>query len=248
MSRRKILIGVSIAGHAALFAGVAIHGIWDLEQVEYEFRSRTALSVMTPPAPPQGGSYEPRPLDVKRKEAPKVVVKEPRQPRKLKDELRITMDHGSSDDGLGAGKAPGDGPGDGPGGGGLCQERAGLCGTGAGLPALPDVPPPPPVRTHDIRPEILKGLRIRGETAIHPPKDVYDQMADSKTYEATASIKLCLTAEGTVSSVKLTTSTGYPAYDRAFVAAAWHWVYRPYTVNGTPVPACGMVTFQYAMR
>src|SRR5262249_26285583 len=153
-------------------------------------------------------------------------------PRKLKDELRITVDHGTSEPGAGAGpgKGPG-GPGDGPQTPDPCREPGGLCGTVPAL-TLPDIPPPPPVKVHDVRPDILKGLRIRGQTAIPPPRDVFDQMARTRTYEAAATIKLCLTAEGTVSSVKVTTSTGYPDYDRAFVAAAWSWLYRPYTVNG----------------
>lgn len=61
-----------------------------------------------------------------------------------------------------------------------------------------------------------------------------------------ALIKVCLAINGTVSSVTVVKSTRYAAYDAAVVAAARQWVYRPYTVNGTPTPACGFVTIQYA--
>jgi hypothetical protein len=247
MSHRKTLIGVSIAGHAALFAGVFIHGVWDLEQLEYEFRSRSALAVMTPPTP-QGGSYTPQEPQVKPKAPPKVVVKEPRQPRKIKEEFRIVTERGSSEPGTGVGKGQGQGPGDGPVIGDPCKEPGGLCAAVSALPTLPEVPVAPPVTVHDVTPQILKGLRISGQTAIYPPRDVHDEMYRAGKLETSASMKVCLTTEGTVSSVTLTASSGYAAYDAAFAAAAWRWIYKPYTVNGTPVPACGMVTFQYAMK
>jgi TonB family protein len=51
-----------------------------------------------------------------------------------------------------------------------------------------------------------------------------------------------------VASISLKRSTRYAAYDEAILAAARRWIYRPYTVNGTPAPACGMVTFVYEMK
>lgn len=249
MSRRKILIGASIAGHAVLLAGVFVFNSWDLERLDHDSRSRISLAVMAPPAADSGSFSLPRP-EVTRKEPPKVVVKELTQPKKLEDELKISYDRGApagTDPGPGGGGGPGDGieGGDGEG----CKEVDGRpCGLGPSLtlPELPKAPPAPEVR--NVTPEILKGLRIRGETQIHPSNEVRTEIFRSGTHETSASIKLCLAADGTVSSVDLKKSTGYPAYDAALVGASRGWIYRPYTVNGTPVPVCGMVTFQYAMK
>lgn len=251
MSRRKILIGASIAGHAALFAGVFVYTAWDLDQLDYEARSRSPLAVMVPPSA-EGWSYTPPKVDLEPARPPRVVVNETRQPRRPDLDLQITYEPGPSEPGEGLGAGPGEGPGDGPEGGEPCQEAGGQrCGT---LPApppppLPELPKPPPApKVANVTPEILRGLRLRGETAIHPPRDVYDEMSRTRSYRTSASIKLCLTGRGTVSSITLMKSTSYPAYDEALVAAARRWIYRPYAVNGTPVPACGIVTFQYAMK
>jgi hypothetical protein len=249
MSRRKLLIGVSIAGHVALFTGVFVHGVWNLDQLEYESRFRTPIAVMTPP--PAGGAAPSLPkVDMQRKVTPKVKVKEPRQPRaRLRDELTITTEAPGAGTGTGSpGSGTGTGTGDGPETGEPCDEARGPCGTAPVALTLPDLPAPPPAPVRDVTPEILRGLRIRGETAIHPPREVYDEMHASGSFRTSASIKLCLTEHGAVASVALIRSTKYPAYDRRLVEAARGWVYRPYTVNGSAVPACGIVTFQYAMK
>jgi TonB family protein len=179
-----------------------------------------------------------------------VVVKELTQPKKLEDELKISYDNGAragTDPGPGGGGGPGDGieGGDGEG----CKEADGRpCGLGPSL-TLPELPkPPPPPRTEEVAAEILRALRLRGETQIHPPRDVYDQIYRSGNLQTSAEVKVCLTTVGTVSSVTLRRSSGYPAYDEALVGAVRGWLYRPYTVNGAAVPACGAVKFQYAMK
>ena len=118
------------------------------------------------------------------------------------------------------------------------------------LPAPPEPPKPPPAPPKQavVQPQILKGLRTRGETAIHPPRDVYQQMARDRDYKTSGILKVCITATGAISSVSVLKSTGYAAYDAALVDGARGWSYRPYTADGVPVPVCSSVTFQYQMR
>jgi hypothetical protein len=203
------------------------------------------LAVITPPTP-EGGSFSLPKQELPRKVPPKVAVKETRQPRPLKQELEITIDKGGSETGTGQGK--GKGPGDGPEGGDPCREP-GSCEPVA-PPPLPEPPkpPPPPPEIHNVTPQILKGLRLSGVTAIHPPREVFEQMHRNGDLRTSASIKLCLAIDGTVSSIALKQSTKYGAYDEVIVAAVRGWIYKPYTVNGRPVPACGMVTFLYQMK
>jgi hypothetical protein len=249
MPRRKLLIGVSIAGHVALFTGVFVHGIWNLDQLEYESRFRSPIAVMTPP-PAGGGAPSLPKVDMQRKEPPKVKVNEPRQPRtRLRDDLTITTEAPGSETGTGGpGNGTGTGIGDGPETGAPCDEAHGPCGTLPVTLTLPDLPAPPPPKVHAVTPQILKGLRIRGETAIHPPRDVFQEMHRGGDLKTSASIKVCLAVDGAVASVGLVKSTRYTAYDEAILAAARRWIYRPYTMNGAAVPACGMVTFVYEMR
>ncbi|HWU88624.1 MAG TPA: TonB family protein [Kofleriaceae bacterium] len=248
MARRKFLVGISIFGHAALLAGVVLHGAWGLDRLDYEHRSRLTLGAMAPPAA-EGGTINLPKVDMKPKEAPKVVVKEPRQPRKIDDRKPPTTQ--SLEPGTGQTTGPGrDGPGDTD---GPCRPEDGDCATAPPavppppeLPKTPEVPPPPkPVL---VAPQILKGLRTSGETAIHPPRDVYNQMARDGEYKTGAVLKVCITTTGAISSVAVAKSTGYPAYDEALVGAARRWAYRPYTVDGRPVPVCSAVTFLYQMK
>ena len=243
MSRRKILIGASIAGHAALFAGVFVSSVWTVDQVDHRSRSRASLAVIAPPLP-ENGSFSLPKQELQRKAPPKVAVKETRQPRK--PELEITIDKGGSETGTGEGK--GKGPGDGPEAGDPCREP-GSCEPVAVPPPLPELPkPPPPPPIHNVTPQILKGLRLSGVTVIHPPREVFDQMYRGGDLQTSAAIKLCLSIDGSVSSIDLKKSTKYGAYDDVIVAAVRGWRYKPYTVNGRPVPACGMVTFVYQMK
>ena len=40
-------------------------------------------------------------------------------------------------------------------------------------------------------------------------------------------------------------STGYPGYDQTLQNAILAWQFRPYEVDGKPVPVCTAVTFVY---
>jgi protein TonB len=192
-------------------------------------------------------------VELERKKPQKVPARERTQPPRLRDQLEVTIEPNPSEPGTGTGtgEGPGQGPGDGDGppAADPCEEPSAACGTKPlPVPPLPDPPRPPPVKVHAVTPRILRALRTSGKTAIHPPRDVFQQMHRAGDLKTSASILVCLAADGAVSSVTLTRSTRYPAYDEAITGAARRWRYKPYTVNGTPVPACGMVTFVYEMK
>jgi hypothetical protein len=50
--------------------------------------------------------------------------------------------------------------------------------------------------------------------------------------------KICVADSGQVHSVRVMKSTGVPAIDYDWVAAMKRWPYRPYSLNGRPVPFC----------
>ena len=60
------------------------------------------------------------------------------------------------------------------------------------------------------------------------------------------SFKLCLTVGGEIQQVTMLKSTGFPAYDSKIqTKIRGEWRYKPYNVNGKPVPVCTAVTFIY---
>lgn len=246
MARRKTLIGISILGHAALFTGVLVHSAWDVEKLDYKSRSSITLAALPPPAS-EGASMDlPRPKEMARKMKP---VKETVQPRKRPDDLKIVIEQPDHGGGQTAGPGTDGPPGvtDGP-----CKPEDGNCST-APLPPVPPAPPalppaPEPPKPTLVAPQILKGLRISGDVAIHPPRDVYNQMFRDKELKTSGILKVCITKTGAIASVAVAKSTGYPAYDDALVDAARRWVYKPYSVGGTPMPACSTVTFMYQMQ
>src|SRR5438874_1475224 len=74
--------------------------------------------------------------------------------------------------------------------------------------------------------------------------------AIERTHDFTAaSFKLCLDDTGAVVTVRGLKSTGYPAYDdKLRMTILDTWKYKPYLVNGQPVPVCTAVTFIYTQE
>jgi TonB family protein len=105
---------------------------------------------------------------------------------------------------------------------------------------------PPPIAT--VAASVLAGLRISGETQVHPDDITQHQMIHDGVGRVAGVVKLCIAVDGSVGSTRLLVSTKYAAYDAALVAAVAGWRYQPYRVNGTPVPACSTVRFVYTMQ
>lgn len=57
--------------------------------------------------------------------------------------------------------------------------------------------------------------------------------------------KLCISTRGTVVSITMLKSTGFPGYDRTIELRMHDWRYRPFLNNGVAVPGCTSVTVIY---
>jgi TonB family protein len=90
--------------------------------------------------------------------------------------------------------------------------------------------------------------RISGTTQLAPPADTRNRMILDGVTSARALVKLCIATTGSVTQAELVVATGYAAYDQMLLDSVRDWRYRPYTRNGTPAPACSVVTFIYAVR
>jgi TonB family protein len=261
MSRRW-LVAVSVTAHLCILTGVFVSGIWRLERLDAG-PPRFALAVQPPPPPPApaGGSTARKPPDITPRLHPH-VVRETRQPTRVDTPV---PDPGSETPDPGPGSGSGD-----PTAIGTCTENCGdappadpVCGNGSveageqcddGNTADGDgcsstcriEVRPPPIAT--VPPSVLAGLRISGQTQVHPDEVTQNQMFRDGAAHVQAVVKLCVSADGSVGSTRLLVSTKYAAYDAALVAAVAGWRYQPYRVNGTAVPACSTVRFVYTIQ
>jgi protein TonB len=58
-------------------------------------------------------------------------------------------------------------------------------------------------------------------------------------------IKLCINASGAPTSVDLVKGSGFADADQNVISHVRDWRFKPYTVNGQPVPVCTAIMFRY---
>jgi TonB family protein len=260
------LVVASGVAHLAVAGGLFVAGVWRLERLDAPRVDTRPITVMTQPPAPSGGSVAPVPPKILRKVPPKkppVVV----QPEVAKHHDDPPPDKDKDDE---------DGPGSGPGkptdiGGCLdncgeskaatpvcgdssldageqCDDGNKISGDGCSSTCHTEARPVPPAQPTKLPPTVLQGLRISGETQIRPSIATQNMMMRARDTSAVGVILLCIATDGRVASATLQHSTTYDEYDQALLSTTRTWRYRPYRVNGTVVPACGTVTFNYTMR
>lgn len=258
MSRRW-LIAVSTVAHVAVGVGLFATGVWQIDQLD---RPRLSIALGQPPAPPPppagGPVSQVKNVDVT-KPPPRVVPHVTVQPH---DTSRDKPTDPGPD--LPPGPLGPDGP-DSP-----CLENCGpdtaaaapVCGNNSlevgeqcddgntisndGCSSTcrtePKLKPPTAV----ISSNVMTGLRISGDTQIHPSSSTQSQISRDGGTKLVGSVKLCIATDGSIASASTHTPTGYDDYDQALVSAVRGWRYRPYAVNGVAVKACSLVTFVYS--
>ena len=107
---------------------------------------------------------------------------------------------------------------------------------------------PDAIPGRNITPRDLDALRIKGEKNVMPDPFVGRSMEKLGETRVVAAIKLCVDATGKVARVVLLKSSGYPAYDQKIVTETKAWEYKPYVVDGKPVPVCTALTFVYSLK
>lgn len=262
MSRRW-LIAVSFVAHAAVATGLFISGVWRVERLHADPRVLHDLHTpMAPPAPAGGpvaavtAPVAPKPVLQK----PPVIVQPPVTPPKPGDTAPSTGRSDTTGPGTGSGaqnstgvclenciEAPPTDPVCGNGareGAEQCDDGNSLNGDGCSASCRIE---PKPQKASVIGQNVLQGLRTSGDTAIHPSSATQAMMLRDGTTDVSAGLKVCIATDGRT-SVSIAASTKYADYDAKLLAAARDWQYRPYTLNGVPVPACSMVTFHYRIR
>jgi protein TonB len=227
------LLSAMLLFHVVLFLTMWVKTIWDIEQLERP-KSTVDLAIAPPPPPPPPppkGGVKPQDVQITPK---KVRVRDIVQPVKIeKQEVAPPIEAGDPngvEGGVEGGVAGGD-----------------LNGVVAAPPPPP--PPPPPAPPQNVAPQALDALRIGGEKNIVPDDVTKTEISRSGKDKLIGSYKLCITTDGSISSVVQLKSTGFPSYDNKITSTIrGEWRYRPFTVNGKPTPVCTAVTFIYSQK
>ena len=226
------VLGGAVIFHIVLFVSMWVKTIWDIEQLD---RPKTTIDLAVappppPPPPPPPGGAKPHDVQITPK---KIKVRDIVQPVKIekqeqKQETETVGVEGGEEGGVEGGVVGGD-----------------INGV-MGAPPPPPPPPPPPAPPQNVPPTMLEGSRIAGEKQISPDDVTKTEIQRSGKDRVIGSFKLCLTVAGDINAVNMLKSTGFPAYDNKILSTIrGTWRYKPYNVNGKPVPVCTAVTFIY---
>jgi len=258
---RRWLIALSLVAHLAAAAGLFVSGIWQLERLH---AAPLAFKLHTLDLPAPAGKLVARSQEPVK---PKVTVLPPNVLVQPVVKPRVKQSGGPEipPSEIGTGNGPesriddtcvsdcGPGPAAAPVCGNSAREAGEDCddgnqldGDGCSSTCRSEPKKPQPVSL--IAPNVLQGLRIAGDTAVHPSTSTQTLMMRDGADKVVGTIKICIATDGSIASASLQRSTRYPDYDAKLVTAARDWRYRPYTLNGAPVPVCSMVTFIYRTR
>lgn len=238
---RRTIILASVVLHAGLVFVFFVAGFWHLERVEAARRT-VAIGVPLPPPPaPSGGASPTKAPTITPKKMVHVTTQPQAHPVETTPVETVATTPGI---GEGSGEGSGDGSGDST-DTGTCTEN---CGPGDGSGSAAPVVETKKVTQTMVPPTVLRGMRIAGETQIHPSDVVKTAMLHEGHARSTSVFKTCVGAGGEVTSVSMLKSSGYAEYDGELVAALRGWRYKPYQIGGEAVPVCGIVTFIYEIK
>ena len=212
---RRVTYTFSLSLHAALLMVGAVYSFWDVEELSPPSVSVTFLAGAPPPPPP--------PPPPKRKKTETKIVKPTEivqpKPNQMVQPKEKPPEPEEEDDGVEGGVEGGVA-------GGTVGGVVGSTGQG-------------PVM---LAPNIGSGQNL---TDMHDPR--YTPSLPPQLNRAGMSLwglfKICVSAQGAVTSVNVMKPAD-PLVDNDWMAKMKLWKYKPYSVNGRPVPFCTPVRVQ----
>jgi hypothetical protein len=114
------------------------------------------------------------------------------------------------------------------------------------LPSAAPVPPAPP---QTVAPTALDANRVSGEKDIVPDDITQAEIGRAGVATLVGSYKVCITTDGSITTVTPLKATGFPAYDTKIQnTIRSKWRYRPFMVNGKATAVCTAVRFIYSQK
>ena len=238
---RRWLVLISAALHLALVFGLFVAGFWKLEQLDRPRVSVALAQPLPPPPAPAGGAAPTKAPTFTHKPITKALTQRYEKPVETKP-VETTTTGGGEGSATGSGHGSGD-----PTSTSTCTENCGPAdGSGSAAPEKKD--DLTSKKKIDVDPHVIRGMRISGETQVHPPEVEQTAMLRDGKDRVMAVFQTCINELGGVASVKMMKSTGYAGYDRALSEALVGWQYKPYKIGDRAVTVCGIVTFVYQIK
>lgn len=230
------MIAGSTVAHIGLISSLALASFWNIEKVQGKSAPVTFVATAAPPPPPAAAAPPPAPAAVM-KPKPVVVKHETVQPSKPHpiDEPIVASPStsGAGTDPSGTGTDSNGGPGGDPNG----------TPGGEGPPA-----PVVEVKPQNVAESVIAAALISGTRQIPLPLATKQAVVAQGRRQLTAAVKLCLDTHGVPARIDLVVSTGFPEADQRLRSEIAAWRYRPYVVNGIPIPVCTAIAFQYQIN
>jgi protein TonB len=237
---RRVTLTVSVALHVAALAAALVHSVWQVEEMPMPSLQVSLTAAVPPPPPPpppaaRKASAESRPKTRPVEPKPQELVVPKDTPKDQPKPEAATDADSASDDGEANGQV----------GGQVGGVTGGVVG---GVLGAPPPPPPPPKPTG---PKIVSARIGRGQLLIDPNAERYRvklPLALARTGETyTAMLRLCVSAEGRVTSVQVLKGAG-AALDGQFPSVMGRWRYRPLIADGVATPFCYVLRYEVSGR
>jgi protein TonB len=229
---------VSVALHVVALTTALVHSVWQVEEMPMPSLQVTLTAAVPPPPPPpppaaRKASSESRPKSRPVEPKPQELVVPKETPKDVpKPEAQAES---SSDTGEANGQV----------GGQVGGVQGGVVG---GVLGAPPPPPPPPKPTG---PKLVSASVGRGQLLIDPNAERYRvklPLALARSGDTyTAMLRLCVSAEGSVTSVQVLKGAG-AALDGQFPSVMGRWRYRPLIVDGAATPFCYLLRYEVSGR
>jgi len=237
---RRLTVALSIAFHGALLAAGVAYSFWHIDELappSVKVTFLTAAPPPPPPPPPAGGGGAHKKIAVKTKipvqpRTPTEIV----QPHEAIKEAPKETPKSDKEDGPGEkGGVKGGSIGGTLGGtiGGTIGGKPGgaIGGTIGGTGVTP-------MASKFLAPNIGAGQKQAGDDPPFPPS----LRRAGVIYRVLA--KICVTTTGAVDKVSILKGAD-PSLDDGVLRIVKGWRYRPYTANGTPIPFCYPMNFEF---
>jgi protein TonB len=121
----------------------------------------------------------------------------------------------------------------------------------ASTPTMTSVAPPP--RPAVVAPKILPAselekLRVGGDPQPSLPAGAKMIMHRDNVKKISLAVKVCVGEDGVPNSVKLVRSSDYGDANEKVLSDIRKWRFRPYLLNGSPVPVCTAALLSYQLQ
>jgi len=207
---RRITYSMSIGLHAVLLTIGVVHSFWHVDELSPPVVKVTFLGAVTPPPPPPPPAKK-KSTPTKVKKPVDIVQPKPNQIIQPKTEPE-----------------PEDEPDDGVEGGVEGGVAGGVLGGVVGAPPPTATLLPPRVGSGQLISDVLNDPRYR------PSLPAQLNRAGMVVWGL---FKICVSIDGRVTDVKVVKSAD-ALVDGSWIEKIRTWQYRPYSINGRPVPYC----------